>query len=90
MSSCSGSIHEPASGDIQRASQRWPEVNAGTLRQGRQLYIAKCSGCHSVKAPSRYSEAEWDSVMTPMGKKAKLGNEEYEKILHYVLTMSKK
>ena len=87
--SCSGSIPEPTITQVERASQRWPGTNSETLAQGRQIYVTKCSGCHSVKVPSRYSEVQWDTLMRTMGTQAKLNKDEYEKILHYVFMTSK-
>ena len=87
--SCSGAIPQPTFMHVERASQRWPGTNNETLAQGRQLYISKCSGCHSVKVPSLYSEIQWDTLMRTMGTSAKLNKEEYDKILHYVVAMSK-
>jgi len=86
--SCSGAIPQPTIKQADQASQRWPGTNSETLAQGRQLYISKCSGCHSVKVPSLYSEAQWDTLLRTMGTSAKLNKDEYDKILHYVLTMS--
>lgn len=87
--SCSGVIPQPTFTQVEQASQRWPGTNIETLIQGRQLYVLKCSGCHSVKVPSFYSEVQWDTLMKTMGTSAKLNKDEYNKILHYVLTMSK-
>ena len=87
--SCSGAIPQPTFMQVERASQRWPGTDSETLAHGRQLYVAKCSGCHSVKVPSVYSEFQWDTLMRTMGTSAKLTKDEYEHILHYVLTMSK-
>jgi len=88
--SCSGTVPEPTLEHGAWAAKKWPGTNVQSLSQGRELYIVKCSGCHSVKPPSLFSDAEWDTLLPPMKKQAKLKNEEYEKIFQYVITMSKK
>lgn len=90
MMSCSGALPEPSEEHSKWAAHRWSGATVQSLSEGRQLYVVKCSGCHSVKPPSLYSEAEWDTLLPPMKKEAKLKKDEYEKIFQYVITMSKK
>lgn len=88
--SCSSSIPAPTQEQIQWASSKWPGTGAKELSEDRDLYIAKCSGCHSLKVPSDYTEEEWKPILNKMGKKAKLNESEYEMIRQYVSTLSKK
>ncbi|MDP4197692.1 MAG: cytochrome c [Bacteroidota bacterium] len=88
--SCSGSLPEPTSEQVQWASNKWSGISISELSEGRNLYIDKCSGCHSLKDPSDYTEEEWGTVLKKMSRKAKLTDAEYEKISHYISTMSKR
>ncbi|MGE5429900.1 MAG: c-type cytochrome [Syntrophomonadaceae bacterium] len=88
--SCSSSVPEPSLQQVQWASARWPGTDIRELSEGRDMYIEKCSGCHSLKIPSNYTEEEWTPVFKKMDKKAKLSEDEREKIWHYISAMSKR
>lgn len=88
--SCAGSVPEPSVQQIQWASARWPGIGAGELSEGREEYIEKCSGCHSLKVPSNYTEEEWMPIFKKMSRKAKLTDAENETIWRYISTMAKK
>ncbi|MGE5496669.1 MAG: hypothetical protein ACM3Q2_01250 [Syntrophothermus sp.] len=88
IASCAGTIPEPAQEQIQWASAKWPGTGKKELSEGRELYILKCSGCHSLRQPDSRSENEWRQIMPKMGKKAKLTDSEYEMILRYLSALS--
>lgn len=88
--SCAGSIPEPAQEQVQWASAKWPGTGMKELSEGRELYISKCSGCHSLKGPSNYTMDEWKVFLGKMKNKAKLNDTEHEKIWYYLASMSKK
>lgn len=88
--SCSGSIPSPNKEQISWASQKWTGTSEETLLSGRQQYIVKCSGCHSLKIPMSYTEMQWDTIMQKMGPTAKLSSNEYQNIIKYVTTVIKK
>lgn len=88
--SCSGSLPEPTSEQIQWASVKWPGITIKELSEGRDLYINKCSGCHSLNNPADYTMEEWDKWLVKMKPKAKLNEAEYEKIRYFVMSASKK
>ena len=87
--SCSGSIPEPTPVQVEWANHQWQNTTAETLRNGRSLYITKCSGCHSVIVPASLSSEKWLEVLPEMSKKSKLLPEESELVKKYLLTMSK-
>jgi mono/diheme cytochrome c family protein len=84
---CAGQIPRPTSLQAQWAAQRWPGVTPEGLAQGRTLYIAKCSGCHTLRVPTKYSEDRWPSLLDKMQKRAKISDDEKAQILHYVLSV---
>lgn len=88
--SCASSVPEPTQQQVQWASDRWPGTAQKELSDGREMYIEKCSGCHSLKVPSKYTEEEWTPVFKKMSRKAKLTDAEYEKIWRYISTMAKR
>ena len=58
------------------------------LRGGRDVYVAKCSGCHRLYPPIDYDDAAWDAQVHGMRKKAKLGDEDIAEILAYLTAMN--
>ncbi|MBI5686216.1 MAG: hypothetical protein HZC54_14180 [Verrucomicrobia bacterium] len=65
----------PAAG---AAAEETPQMAAG-----RQLFQAKCCGCHDVPSPSRVMESTWTRWMMKMRGKAKLTDAEYDQIMEY-------
>ncbi|MCX6910526.1 MAG: hypothetical protein NTY01_21130 [Verrucomicrobia bacterium] len=65
-----------------------PAAGAGTdetpqMAAGKQLFQAKCCGCHDVPSPSRVMESTWIQWMTKMRGKARLTDAEYDQIMEY-------
>lgn len=58
------------------------------LRQGRDLYINKCSGCHSLLSVDQYDDAKWVSEVHEMVrlKKVRLTPADRDQILLYLTT----
>ena len=55
----------------------------------RELYANKCQGCHRLRRPEDYSQAQWPALMDRMAIKAKLTPREKELIESYVLSGAK-
>jgi len=52
-------------------------VKAGDLteleiKKAQKLYVAKCAKCHKLYEPGNYTDAEWQSWMAKMIRKARL------------------
>ena len=86
--SCAGTVPLSGRAHVQWAEKKWNGTSLGDLAKGRQLYITRCSGCHSLSAPDRYSEREWKDILTRMAPKAKVGHEDEELIMKYLVTQS--
>ena len=58
------------------------------LRAGRELYINKCSGCHSLMAVDRFDDARWTAEVEEMVKssKVRLTGDEKSRLLKYLTT----
>lgn len=67
------------------ASTRWPGVTASSLALGRDLFLTKCNGCHEYPDLSAIADARWPGILEGMARKAHLGAEERDAVLHYVL-----
>mgnify|MGYP002146688975 CR=1 FL=1 len=58
------------------------------LKQGRELFVYKCSGCHSLYPPSSYSQKEWNEILPEMNTKAQTTTRESFLIKQYIFTFS--
>ena len=60
----------------------------GDLRQGRDLYINKCSGCHALFSVDQYEDAKWISEVEEMTrlKKVRLNPADRDQLLLYLTT----
>ena len=52
--------------------------------QGRKLYVVKCSKCHKLYDPRKYSDEDWENWMTKMTRKARLKPEQAEMLSRYI------
>ena len=72
-------------GGVAWAAKRWPGVDAAALTAGHDRFIAKCNGCHDYPDLVAVSEEHWPGIVESMAKKAHLGPDERDGVLHYVL-----
>lgn len=68
-----------------KASTKFPGETAESLKEGHDLFIAKCNGCHDYPDLVAVSEEEWPSIMKRMAEKSDVPPEKGDKMLHYVL-----
>ncbi len=61
-------------------------LTSSELKDGRKLYVTKCARCHKFYDPAKYPEAEWNSWMEKMSKKAKLKPDQKELLARYLNT----
>lgn len=64
------------------------EARLADLRAGRELYVAKCSGCHKVYDVENYSDKEWSFAVEEMLelKKVRLNDLETRRLKLYLTT----
>jgi len=59
------------------------------LLAGREIYIGKCTKCHSAEPVRNHSLADWkEDIMPEMSKKTKLSPEEEADVLAYITAAS--
>jgi len=61
-----------------------PLLSDEKVTAARFLYIAKCSSCHKFYPPTNYSEADWNTWMRKMSRKAKLRPADGEMLSDYL------
>ena len=54
------------------------------LMQGRELYVAKCASCHTLKSPSEYPVGVWKENLDEMQTRARITDAEKELMLEYL------
>lgn len=87
---CAAALAQPTKRDAAYAAKRWPGTTLGELRQGRDLFVRTCAGCHMLKDPASRTPAEWRMEVEQMrGKKGvSLDDRQAELIVRYLSTIS--
>ena len=75
----------PTDNDFAIAKNHWPSATLSQLKEGYEIFSDKCTDCHGIKKPQKWSEADWIKTMQTMGRKAKLDSNEYNLVLRYIL-----
>lgn len=60
------------------------------MAAGKEAFSVKCSKCHELYEPSKFSAAKWEKVIDWMGPRAKLEATDKEAIIAYVQHNAKK
>jgi cytochrome c5 len=83
---CSTKYLIPSQVDVPIAQSHWASTTLDDLTKGYNIYADKCTDCHGLKKPQKFTEDEWNTNLMPsMGKKAKLNPDEYQLVLRYIL-----
>ena len=88
LASCTGQVPEPTSAHVARAQARWPDTTARDLRAGRELFVERCSGCHTLPRPSQHSAKEWPGIMAKMTPLVHMKPDQIEKVQRYLMVLS--
>ena len=82
----SGAVPGPVSPTAEAtAATRWPGTTPDSLRNGRELFMAKCNDCHGHPDITAIGEDHWPGILGRMGKKAKLTEAQTQDVLHFIL-----
>jgi len=82
----SGAVPGPISPTTEAsAASRWPGATPESLRNGRELFEAKCNDCHGHPDVKAIAEDKWPGIVKRMGGKAKLTEVQTQDVLHFVL-----
>ena len=88
-SGCVGLPHADAA-DVERAQKRWPGTDAQSLEQGREMYVRKCGGCHTLYLPESRSPHQWPQLVEEMSREGGISDHERELIEQFLVTMSER
>lgn len=73
--------------DADRAAVKFPGATLASLEEGQTFYKAHCGKCHGLKDANAYTEEQWNKIIPPMAKKAKIDEKTQQSITQYLLTM---
>jgi len=77
-------VPHPSTADSQWAATRWPGTSQQTLVSGRDLYIRKCGGCHTLYTPAEVFGGDWPQNLYEMSERAKLSAGDRTTIARYI------
>lgn len=85
-------VLEPGGGELLPAAQiarSWRETPSLSqrAREGRDVFVGRCSECHQLYDPSGYPDDEWDTWIGKMIPKAKLRRNEGELVQEFIKTV---
>ncbi|WP_329805251.1 c-type cytochrome [Flavobacterium facile] len=63
-----------------------PKITAEVLAEGKSLYGMNCAKCHELYNANSYTAEEWTPIVLRMQKKARISDEQREKIYAYLTT----
>ncbi|MBC5833846.1 cytochrome c [Flavobacterium sp. F372] len=61
-------------------------ITREVLAEGKSLYGMNCAKCHELFNPNSFTPQEWTPIVLRMQKKAKISDEQREKIYAYLTT----
>ena len=71
-----------SAGMLSAAAQR--NVAPGRLERGRDIYIHRCTDCHSLQPMGNYRSAKMRSIVDEMTARAKMGEGDKQLLLDYL------
>jgi cytochrome c5 len=71
--------------DADAAQTRFPNTSKATLDTGRDLFAARCNGCHNYPDVWKIDDARWPEILSRMGKKAGLDETQNRVVLSFIL-----
>jgi mono/diheme cytochrome c family protein len=89
LAGCAG-VNAPPVNDAMagRAQSGFPGITVAELGRGRDLYLGRCGGCHTLVAPEAHSDAEWPGLVGEMKERAKLEDDEQRLVTAYLIAAS--
>lgn len=86
VGACAGQVPQPTDVSLELARKRWPDVALSELRDGRQLFVARCGSCHTLPIPTDTSAEQWPEVMRQMAPLSKLTAPEAQAVERYLIS----
>lgn len=71
--------------DVDTAKTHFPSATKESLDAGRDLFAARCNGCHNYPDVWKVDDAHWPEIIKRMGRKAGLDEAQSRSVLSFVL-----
>lgn len=85
LAACAGPHAPPVTPQQAQAAQaHWPGITVAELDRGRSLYLGRCSSCHDLVPPARYSATEWPAQVAKMQQRAHLSDADARLVASYL------
>ena len=84
---CASAVPRVNPAQLDQAIRIDPRVMREFPALGREIYLNKCGGCHSLIPPRQLSIARWREVLPVMADRAKMTADETEKVGQYLFTV---
>lgn len=88
LAGCAPALLSPTEADVPRAQRDWPGSTLEDLGRGRAVYVAKCSGCHTLFIPESRAAKHWPNAVNKMAERSRLTAAEKRDITRFLVTMS--
>ena len=84
---CAGKfLPKPTQAQADFATRSGTPSTLTSLQQGRQLFVAKCDGCHTLPYVQDHTPEQWVKIMNKMRVEAKLTDREDYLVRTYVIS----
>jgi len=75
-----------AKAPLEIAQKRWSGTTAEDLNAGKSIYQNECTRCHKPVPITSLSEAKWQHEIDKMSPKAKLTDDQKNKLTRFILS----
>jgi len=83
--SCTASRTAPSPSELAARGALRPWAHPDGLREGRELYRARCAACHGLPAPDELPADRWPGIVDAMAPRSGLDTTQARKILDWIL-----
>lgn len=91
LAGCAGgarSIPDPTAKHLEFAEKNGYPSTLPSLKNGRRLYVNRCSGCHNLHKPSEIPSQEWPALVRDMAENAEINEDQVRDITRYLVAVS--
>jgi hypothetical protein len=81
IAGCGISLYAPTEANVNKRH----DATLDEMREGRELYVQRCSSCHSLHRPQEFTSDEWSGWLDKMQPKAKIDDEQKDLIRKYLV-----
>lgn len=71
------------------ASMAGDQATRQSLARGRDVYLRQCTSCHTAEPVTRYTQDQWQGIITRMAPKSKLSVAQTADLRLYIQTVAR-